>query len=121
MAGLSVQVVAIKNQEGDNVLVSIPMRGFPDGFQLSAGDQVVLLQGDKGVEARPLTHVRRLHQPPKQSGKALTAASQEFAVQDATANVQAPPEAPDNQTIIFTVPNEGGRPEQVLSIRSPRR
>lgn len=117
MAGLSVLAVAISKQEGDRVVVSIPMAGFPDGFQLTAGDKVVLLRGDKGVEARPLTNVRRLHQPPQQKGAMLAAADQEFAVQAATANV----EAPDDQTTIYTVPNEGGRPEQVLSIRSPRR
>jgi hypothetical protein len=117
MADQSGLVVAVGKHEGDHIVLSIPLAGFPDGFQLSSGDQVVLIQGDKGLEARPLAHAREVHRAPERKGQTLAADAREFALQDATVNA----ESPDDRTAIFTVPNEGGRPEQVLSVREPRR
>jgi hypothetical protein len=117
MAEQSGLVVAITQQEGDRIVLSIPLAGFPQGFQLRAGDKVVLIQSTNGLEARPLAHARELHRAPERKGQRLAADNLEFALQDATLNA----ESPDNRTALFTVPNEGGRPEEVLSVRSPRR
>lgn len=121
MAEDSDKVVAVTSQEGDRVAVSgvaasVPLAGFPPGFKLRAGDNVFLVQGEKGPEAWPLTRAREVPSAPQRKGQTLTAGSEEFALQDSTVDA----EAPDSRTTIFTVPNEGGRPEQVLSVRSPR-
>ena len=115
MAGDSGQVVAINAQEGDHIILSVPLVGFPDGFQLSAGDQVFLVSGENGPEARPLIRSREVSATPERRGRMLAVANQEFALQDAT--VQA--ESPDGHHVVLTVPNEGGRPEAVFAVRSP--
>lgn len=118
MGELSGLVVSVTSHEGDRIVLSpVRLAGFPEGFQLQPGDRVVLVQGAEGIEARPLAHARELHRPPETKGQTLMADNREFALQAATVYA----ESPDDRTAIFTVPNEGGRPEQVLSVRSPRR
>jgi hypothetical protein len=39
---------------GDNVLVEIPMRGFPPRFQLYPGQRVMIMVEDTGLAATPL-------------------------------------------------------------------
>jgi hypothetical protein len=115
MAADAGQVVAITAQEGDHITLSVPLTGFPDGFQLQPGDQVFLVSGDKGPEARPLARAREVANAPDRRGRTLAVENQEFALQDATVYEQSP----DDRHVVFTVPNERGRSEQVLSVRSP--
>ena len=59
MAGeLPVAIGVVAGQEGDRVLVSVPMTGFPTGFSLRAGDRVTLAAGDTELIARPLVRTR---------------------------------------------------------------
>ena len=117
MAIDSGQIVAITAQEGDHITLSVPLTGFPDGYQLYPGDQVFLVSGERGPEARPLARAREVPSAPEQKGQRLVVANQELALQDATVYE----ESPDNRHVVFTIPNEGGRPEGVLSVRSPKK
>jgi len=117
MGEQSALVVSVTQQEGDKIVLSIPLAGFPEGFQLQEGDQIVLIRGANGLEARPLAHARELHRAPERKGRTLAADNREFETQQATLEA----ESQDDRTALFTVPNEGGRPEKVLSVRSPRR
>ena len=48
-------IASIVGQQGDTVLVSVPMVGFPEGFQLRPGERVVLEEADdEQLRARPL-------------------------------------------------------------------
>lgn len=117
MAVDSGQVVAVTAQEGDHITLSIPLVGFPEGFQLRPGDRVFLVSGEKGPEARPLVHARELPRAPERKGERLAAANQEFALQRATVFA----ESPDDRHVILTIPNDGGRPEEVFAVRSPNK
>jgi len=116
MAGQSGQVIAINGQEGNNVILSVPMVGFPEGFELHKGDQVVLVQGDEGPAVRPLTRASSVDRLSEAKSGRLSAAGREFALQNATVRA----EAPDNDSIVFSVPNVSGQPEQVISVRQPK-
>jgi len=111
------QVVAIAAHEGDHITVSVPLAGFPDGFQLQAGDQVFLISGENGPEARPLARAREVPSVPEKKGRTLVVANEELELQDATVYE----ESPDDRNVIFTVPNDGSHPEEVLSVRSPKK
>ena len=47
-------VVTVSSQEGQSVLVTVPMVGFPEGFQLPPGARVVLVSTPSGPAVRPL-------------------------------------------------------------------
>lgn len=114
MAGQSGQVIAVNGQEGNRVLLSVPMEGFPDGFQLRAGDRVVLVQGEDGPAVRPLTRAYPVDRTDEKDGL-LQTADHEFYVQAATVRARSL----DQQHTVFSVPNDRGEPEQLLSIRRP--
>lgn len=54
MAGERGGTAAIVSQEDDHVLVSVPLVGFPPGFELRPGQRVVLVNEATGPAARPL-------------------------------------------------------------------
>ncbi|HET8775477.1 MAG TPA: hypothetical protein VFP80_16875 [Thermoanaerobaculia bacterium] len=114
MAGQSGQVIAVNGQDGNRVLLSVPMEGFPDGFQLRAGDRVVLVQGETGPAVRPLTRAYPVDRTDEKDGL-LRTADHEFYVQAATVRSRSQ----DQQHMVFSVPNDRGEPEQLLSIRRP--
>ena len=84
MAEDSGQVVAITGHEGDRVVVSVPLSGFPQGFQLHPGDHIFQVQGEKGPEAWPLVRARELPGAPERKGHKLTAEGEEFTLQNST-------------------------------------
>jgi hypothetical protein len=49
------KVVKVEEQKQGSVLISIPMVGFPDGFQLRPGESVTLVEETSGrLAVRPL-------------------------------------------------------------------
>lgn len=114
MAGESGQVVTITGHDGDRVSVSVPMVGFPQGFELQAGDQVMLTQGENGPAVRPLIRASRDDRAQERAGR-MSVADREAVTQRATLRARAQ----DGRRTVFTVPNEAGEPERVVSIREP--
>jgi hypothetical protein len=47
-------VTEVVRQEGDRVLVLVPMRGFPAGFEVRPGTRVVLMSDEIGPAVYPL-------------------------------------------------------------------
>lgn len=111
MAELSGHVATVSAQEGDRVLISVPMVGFPQGFQLRQGDRVSVVQSGSGAVAVPL--VRSFEATSEQtaalSGKA---GGSPLAVSDAT--IQS---GTGDRVVVFTLEREGSNSPQVLSVR----
>lgn len=106
----------VAGQEGDRVLVSLPMVGFPEGFQLRRGERVVLVEEESGLAVRPLLLKPRIL-PAEES-----ASSERLKVQKATvhADMPASDRAPPGSTMVFEVdPGELEEP-QVIAVRTPR-
>lgn len=57
MAGEFGQIASITRQEGDRVLVSLPLVGFPPGYQLKPGAKVVVVFDEDGPAVRPAVDV----------------------------------------------------------------
>jgi len=106
------QVAKVSGQEGDRVLLSVPMVGFPQGFTLRAGDKVVLVHDEHGPAVRPLAKVRVVDRV-QESGGRLTAGNHAYVVQAAT--VRTPGDGA--RLALFTIPTESKEGEQVLFIR----
>jgi hypothetical protein len=83
MAGEPVSITEVTRQEGDHVLVSLPLVGFPPGFQLRPGDRVVVEADEKGPVARPLVRERTVKQV-RHEANALHADNVTYATQAAT-------------------------------------
>jgi hypothetical protein len=114
MAGeLAVAVAVIAGQEGDRVLVSVPVAGFPAGFRLRAGERVALATDAADLVARPLVRTRVVG-----LGEAAAA---DLAVQEATARSEVPASdrAPVGSQVVFET-DSGGGPGQTVAIRTPR-
>lgn len=67
------QVKSVIKQEGNEVQVSIPMVGFPAGFELQPGDKVTVLYEGGYPVARPLIHMKAVE--PAASKSALEASA----------------------------------------------
>jgi len=106
------QVEKVSGQEGDRVLFSVPMVGFPSGFKLRAGDKVVLVHDENGPSVHPLTHVRVVDRA-QESGERLTAGNRTYLVQAATERTPGD----GDRLALFTIPTESKDGEQVLFIR----
>jgi hypothetical protein len=114
MAGeLPVGVAVVAGQEGDHVLLSVPVAGFPSGFRLRAGEKVALAADVSQLVARPLVRTRVV--------SPADAASASFAVQDATlrSDVPASDQAPVGSQVVFETESTSGE-GQTLAIRTPR-
>ena len=108
MADLSGHVATVSTQEGDRVLVSIPMVGFPKGFKLEKGDRVSVVQSEHGAIALPL--VRSFE---TSRGLESVKASDDYRITDATVE-----SGEGNRTVLFVVEREAGdETPQVFGIR----
>lgn len=113
-------IVRVVRQDGDRVLVSLPLEGFPEGFEVQPGTLVVVYErGEEGV-ARPLVREIVVQQPLSETDEQLLGGSGErlltqgveaFEVQPATVRDSAggPP-------YVVTVLERTG--PQVVSVRS---
>jgi hypothetical protein len=77
-------VTEVSGQEQGRVLVSIPMVGFPPGFELRSGDRVVLVHDEQGTVVRPLVRSMTVHEQLNEAGGQLVAGEQMLALQPAS-------------------------------------
>lgn len=103
MARESGQIATVVGQDGNNVLVSLPMVGFPNGFELRAGERVVVVAGEDGRPA-----VMPLVSSTVVRGGAKRAAAEPLEVAGQRATTQA-----------ATVVNEGDGSDLVVWIVDP--
>lgn len=59
MAELGGGIALVVGQKDQHILVSLPLAGCPPGFQLRAGERVVVVNEADGLSARPLIVTRR--------------------------------------------------------------
>ena len=114
MAGeLAVAIAVVAGQDGDRVLVSVPVAGLPAGFRLRAGEKVALATTAADLVARPLVRTRVIG--------AQEAAAADLGVQEATARSDVPANdlAPAGSQVVFEVDSGTGR-GQTVAIRTPR-
>lgn len=116
-------VVTVVRQEGDRVLVSVPMVGFPEGFQLTPGDRVAVVSEPGGAEARPLVWSRRVTVDPQalQAGT-LEIEGRRVQSQAATLHEGAAPgdrETGAGERVVWVIENDDAeRPGRVVASRS---
>jgi hypothetical protein len=112
------QVTVVSRQEGDRVLVSFPMVGFPPGFLLRPGDRVVLVHDENGFAVRPLVRAMTVQEPPSEPSEQLMAGEQTFALQAATVRED---EGDGRPYSVWVVDNAEGAQGQVIAFRPQRR
>lgn len=121
MAGEVGQVTEVSRQEQDRVLVSLPMVGFPPGFELRPGDRVVLVHDENGPAVRPLVRAVTVQEPPSESGEQLRAGGQTYAVQAATLREDDEGEGAGPPYSVWVVDRAEGDQGQVIAYRPQRR
>jgi hypothetical protein len=114
-------VVTVVGQEGQNVLVAVPMVGFPEGFQLSPGARVVLVNTPSGPGVGPVVRAMRVRVAPEglERREALNLEGRQQVFQDATVVTEEPAvEGAPEEDVVFVIDTgdvEG--PEQVMGVR----
>jgi hypothetical protein len=109
------QIAEVAGNDGDRVLVSLPLVGFPPGFQLLPGDQVVVVHDVNGPAVRPLVRAVVLPSPAELSDRSVTAAGQRYSAQAATQRDDSG-SGPQVLFVIERAPSASGE-EQVVAIR----
>jgi len=111
------KVEKVVKQEGDNVLLSVPMLGFPSGFQLRPGDKVTLLINEDGqLNVKPLVHFKRTENFPESREKLLDIDEQKLVIQENTILDRTNEQA--RNTEVFIVDSDSEEPEQIIAVRS---
>jgi len=110
-------VTTVTQQEGDRVLVSIPMAGFPAGFKLRRGDKVTLINDENGPAVHPLVRVVADSRAELQGGQAR-AGGRTFDVSDAVVQHQQG----SGDLVLFVVEQEPDAEgsQQVMAVRRRR-
>jgi hypothetical protein len=122
MAGEEGVVASIVKQEGDRVVISVPMVGFPRGFQLRSGERVVLVKEVSGPAARPLIRSTVVQLPlAKLTAGAFEIDGQPHVLQAASVRDEPSPRVEPGESVVFVV-DEGSAPgpKQVIAIRRQR-
>lgn len=111
MAGEFGKAARIAQQDGDRVLVSLPMVGFPPGYQLRPGASVVVVLEENGPAVRPAVEAVPLGDAaPEVANDALTARGKRVAIpQDAIRD-----DSGEGGYVAFVI---GGEEEQVVALR----
>jgi hypothetical protein len=130
MSGESGQVAAVARQEGDRVLISLPMVGFPDGFTLRPGERVVVVRDENGLAVRPLVRSFSVDNLTEELGAkagdaTLVADDRRYSVQESTVRAEGPVTAdaagsPVPHAIFVVDPGSAEGPPQVIAIRPER-
>lgn len=123
MAGEVGQVAEVMGQEGDRVLLSVPMVGFPPGFKLRSGERVVLVNDEKGLAARPLVRSLTVNSVSGTADGILKADNERFAIQDSTIRDEGALDGaqPGPRDVFVLDSGSAEGPEQVLAVRPVRR
>jgi hypothetical protein len=120
-------IVTVVGQEGQNVLVAVPMVGFPEGFQLSPGARVRLVNTPSGPAVGPVVRAIRVSVPPErlERREALNLEGRQQVFQDATVVTEQPAvEGAPAEDVVFVIESgDAEGPEQVMGVRrvSPER
>lgn len=114
-------VVTVVSQEGQSVLVAVPMIGFPPGFQLPPGARVVLVSTPSGTGVKPIARAMPARVAPDalERRAALNLEGRQQVLQDATVIGEQPSvEGAPEEDIVWVVDSgdEEG-PEQVIAVR----
>ena len=104
------EVGTVVQQQGDKVTVAVPMAGFPAGFQLQAGDRVVLVNEASGVVARPLVHFQEA------AAGAANLAALRMTPQAVGAD-KLGAAAPAGNVGVWTIESSAGGPARVVAVR----
>ena len=129
MASEGGPIATVGGQEGDHVLVSLPMVGFPAGFRLRAGERVVVVTTDDGGAAvmplvrssvqrgvgRSAVAEAQSHADGSVEDRSIDVAGQRATVQQATVVNE-----PDGRDLVVWVvdPGTADGPPQVIGTRS---
>jgi hypothetical protein len=115
MAGDWGRVMNVVAQEGDRVLLSFPMDGFPEGFTLRPGERVVLVDIESDLAVKPLVREFRVDDISDVSAASMSAGDERYALQGGTIRDDEGHGGPYLVTVVDAGSAEG--PEQVLAIR----
>jgi predicted phosphoribosyltransferase len=121
MAGESGRVVEVMRQDGNQILISVPMTGVPPGFKLRPGERAVLVSDENGLSVRPLIRALEVNAA-EVEGDSLKAEEQRFAVQESTVRSEGRrADTRADQRVVFVVERgSAAGPEQVIAIRRDR-
>lgn len=115
MAGDWGRVMNVVAQEGDRVLLSFPMDGFPQGFTLRPGERVVLVDLESDLAVKPLVRELKVDSIAELTTDTLSADQGRFALQASTIREVEGRRGPFVLTVVDRGSAEG--PEQVIAIR----
>jgi hypothetical protein len=121
------------SQDGERVQVdhrgkqlTVPMRGFPQGFRLRSGSRVILSDEPSGLVARPLVRalLSRVRPEEVEARGEITVADRRVEMQPNTIVEEAPPRPsgpPSDESEIWLVERAAGETaDQVIAIRRSR-
>jgi hypothetical protein len=117
MSGVSGQVAEVTRQDGEHVIISVPMVGFPSGFKLRPGERVVLVREEGGLAARPLVRSMTVDSVSDEGADTLRAGDQRFAVQASTIREGGDAEAGRAHDVFVLDSGSAEGSEQVLAVR----
>jgi hypothetical protein len=111
-------VATVIQCDNESVLVSLPMKGFPPGFQLRVGERVmVMLEGSEFV-ARPLVEMAIVNESTEdlRAKRVITINGQPHMLQAATAADKSA--MPNQGSLIFIIDaGSAGGPRQIMAMR----
>jgi hypothetical protein len=106
--------------------LTVPMRGFPPGFELQAGTLVILYDEPTGTVARPLVRAvtSRLPEGAARERASVDIQGRRAEMQESTIVDDAQPrdrERPADEYIVWVTERTPATPtEQVIAVRRPR-
>lgn len=115
------EVATITQQRDGKVSISLPMVGFPKGFQLEPGDHVVIVNEASGLVARPLVNYHEVDAgSAKVSGGILRAQSSEYKVTAQSVGSDKLAGGQTGNVGVWTVETSASGPARVVAVRRPQ-
>src|SRR5688500_16518990 len=113
-------IATVSRQEGDKIIIAIPLRGCPAGFKLRQGDKVVVAYDPEGTSARPLRVGAVVDVPLEKLGNSFKARNgQAYVTQPATSRPK--PQAGKNRTLVLAIESSNTKePLNVVGLRPER-